>query len=134
MSSPKGFVRVSVLAAIAVVATITVVPFVACSPGARTTTINTTVATLDAAQKSLQTYVQDHESTIVTGATSLADGQGKLATFRSAVNKVELAIATGYRAAAAATAANDDSTLTALSQAALLVAGELAAIEKGLSP
>jgi len=134
-AAPRGAARIGVLVTIALgLAVVNVVSFVGCSPGVRTTTINTTFATLDAARASLDAYAKSHEDIIVQGSTSLADGQAKLAAFRTDVHKVNADIDTGYKLAGAAAAANDSGSLTTLSNAVQLVAHELAAVEKGLHP
>lgn len=114
------------------VAVMSTVP--ACSSSQRTKVIFATVATIDTAETSLEAYTKSHEAQLIASASSLADGQAQLAAFRSQVTKVETAIATGYKLAAAAALENDDPSLTTLAKGAELVATELVAIEKGLAP
>lgn len=100
-----------------------------CGPGAREKTIQTTVASLDAASKAFVSYDAQKQHQIIQDAKDKPTADAGLATWRAEQAKVELMLAAGYRAAAVAQQLNDDQSLSSMVQAALIVAQELQALK-----
>ncbi len=97
----------------------------ACGAGQREKTIAATYQATTIAAAHLVTYEHDREVAIIGHATSEAEGKAQLAAERAKVNHAEKVIAGVYRAIAAAAVLNDDQSLAALVQAALVLSAEL---------
>ena len=97
----------------------------ACGASQRETTIAYTVQGLDAAGATLHAYGPVHEMDIVQAATSHADGDSKLASWKKTRTNLELALEACYRALAVAD--SDSKLKAAVSQATAFYASLAAA-------
>lgn len=100
----------------------------ACGASARDKTIRATFNATNVAADHLVTFSKEQEAKIVAEATSLPDGEAKLAAFRTKVDKAELALASVYRAIAVAALAKDDKSVVTLLQVAAILKDELTAL------
>jgi hypothetical protein len=74
----------------------------ACGPNAKQKTLTTTLTGLNAARDGFIAWDNTHQQNIVKKATSLADGQAKLKTYRAKRAKLEAGFAVAYKAVATA--------------------------------
>jgi hypothetical protein len=98
---------------------------VACGASARQTTITHTVQVLDVAETAFLEFDGRHQLDLVNAATSLADGQAKLTSYRKDRDEVAKALIAAYRLAAVAATVDNDTSVSGLVQAAAIVAQEL---------
>lgn len=89
----------------------------ACTNTQRQTTLKTTLVTVDAARDAFAAFDTTIEQSIVAQATSVADGEAKLAAYRADRTKIRTYFATAYHAIAAAAIANDDQSITSMQAA-----------------
>jgi len=100
----------------------------ACGPSAREKTISTTLTATDVAAHAFIAYDAKKQADIVAAAPDKATGAAQLATWRAEQTKVAQLLAGTYRAVAVAATVNDDQSLAAMAQAALIVSQELHAL------
>ncbi len=89
-----------------------------CSKATREKALDDTFTALNASRDAFLAWDRDHQDAIIQQATTLEDGQKKLAAYRKARDTVLAAGAVAYAALGLAQAGNDDpSLLTALEKA-----------------
>ena len=99
---------------------------VACGASQQETTLRATLVALNTAEAALVAYDAQHQSDIVSKATSAADGRSELDAYRLKRAKVVDSILAAYRAEAlAAVIKADDKSLATLLYAAGIVESEL---------
>lgn len=86
----------------------------ACGPSQRQRTLNLSFTAANAAKAGFEAWDAEHQTTLVTSATSLADGQAKLAHYRQARAVVVEAFALTYAALAAGAIDSKTPTLRVL--------------------
>ena len=74
----------------------------ACGPSARTRTLHTTLATVDATRAGFIAYDDQQQAAIIDRSTSFEDGRAHLEAYRAARAGVVLAFEAAYRAIALA--------------------------------
>jgi hypothetical protein len=90
-----------------------------CGASQRESTLRTSFVSVNAVRDGFAAWDQAHQAGIVQSATSLADGQAKLAAYRAARERVDAAFQVAYRAVAFAAVTEDaplSQVLTALAE------------------
>ena len=88
--------------------------------GGRQQMLSSTFSAVRAADDGFATWDRDHQDSIVTHATSLADGEAKLGAYRGDRARVEAAFVVAYKALAAALLDSDSSTVDVVEAASAL--------------
>jgi hypothetical protein len=73
---------------------------VGCGASQREATLRTSFVTVNAAKDGFAAWDQAHQAALVDEATSLSDGQAKLAAYRASRERVDAAFEVAYRAVA----------------------------------
>lgn len=97
----------------------------ACSTSTRNTAIATSLAAVNAGSAAFSQFDATKQQEIVSAATSKAVGEAALATWRQTQATVLLVFVSAYRCIALAATGNDSQSLTAMLNAATIVAQEL---------
>lgn len=78
-----------------------------CGASQRESTLRTSFVSINAVRDGFVSWDQAHQARLVQDATSLADGQAKLAAYRAARERVDAAFQIAYRAVAFAAVTED---------------------------
>lgn len=98
----------------------------ACSHNARTSTIQTAFASVNAASKAFVFYDLQHQQEIVSQGADRTSVETALADWRTKRRTVELVFDSAYRAIATAATFNDDPSLQGMLNAVAILSQELA--------
>ncbi len=103
-----GRVRLAVVVLLATAGSMGLGALSGCTTGQRQNTIHAALVTTDAARDGFLVYDQAHQTAIVAGATSVVNGDAKLAEYRAARAPVEAGFEAAYHALAVAALADDN--------------------------
>lgn len=127
-TAQAGFAAIELMLAFAAVFFV-IFGLAACNASTRQKTINATFTSTNLAGTELEAYSHDHERAILdsatSGATPIPEAKVSVAAFRAKVDHAEKTLAAVYKAIAAAALLNDEHTLAAMVQVAVLFMGEL---------
>lgn len=105
----------------------------ACGASARQKTLTTSLATVSAAGEAFEKWDEARQAEIVAGATSISDGQVKLAEYRAHRGQIEALFVVAYQAIAAASL-DEDASLTAMLAALKNLADAIAGLQAPQAP
>ena len=97
----------------------------ACAASTREKTIQTTFASLEAAENGFDAFSDQHQLDIATQAPDKATGEAQLAAFRKQRDAVKAKLAAAFHLLGAAVAVDNDQSVAAAVQAAAMVAQAL---------
>lgn len=105
---------------------------VGCGASQREATLRTSFVTVNAAKDGFAAWDQAHQAALVDEATSLSDGQAKLAAYRASRERVDAAFEVAYRAVAFA-AVTDGAPLSQVIAAVEALHAAIAALRERLA-